>query len=287
MTGADGSSDESTDSTSRANDGSQVDPQSASPDPAQPNTYHRDTFDVTYEEARRVVDYQLDSISDIDSKAAHTLRVLFVLFGLLITAISVVVKAVLQQQGTDIDTARQFINAFTTGGVVLLLLSLLVAIWTYNETNTRSGLSPYEVLRLAEDEPREKRFERLFGRFPNWILYNEAAIRKDSTLLFLSHSSLFVSVVLFTVGVLAELPFNASKHVLRVPIPMSLEAWFFFAGSLLFALGLLERFSEEISEFLDLCVEQLDREDVLVLCGVALLLLAGVLALADRLGIPL
>lgn len=81
-------------------------------------TYLRDEFDVAYEEARRVVEYQLDSVSDIDSKAAHTLRVLFVLFGLLITAISIVVKAVLERQGTDIATAKQFINTFTSVGVL-------------------------------------------------------------------------------------------------------------------------------------------------------------------------
>ena len=103
------------------------------------DAHRRDALDVTYEEARRVVEYQLDSVSDIDSKAAHTLRVLFVVFGLLVTAVSVIVNTMLQQKATDLETAQQFVNSFTAIGIALLLFSLLVAIWTYNETHTKTG----------------------------------------------------------------------------------------------------------------------------------------------------
>ena len=42
---------------------------------------------VTYQEARTVIDHQIDTLSDIDDKALRTVRLTIVLVGVLATAI--------------------------------------------------------------------------------------------------------------------------------------------------------------------------------------------------------
>ena len=45
--------------------------------------------EVTYQEARTVIDHQIDTLSDIDDKALRTVRLIVVLVGVLATAIEV------------------------------------------------------------------------------------------------------------------------------------------------------------------------------------------------------
>lgn len=235
--------------------------------------YHRDAFDVTYEEARRVVKYQLDSVSDINSKAAHTLRVLFILFGLLVTASSLLVNVLLRQPMTNLETAKRFVNSFTATGIVLLLVSLFVAIWTYNETHTRSGLSPVAVRALSHDAPRERRFRQLLSRFPEWMLHNETAIRRDSTLLFVSHFTMFLGLVSLIAGVVTELRFDFVVHAFRIPFPLSY--WLLVSGLVVFGFGLLDRHPLRLHRFLSDWSIHIDRATVLRIVGF-LLVLVGV-----------
>lgn len=230
----------------------------------------RDALDVTYEEARRVVEYQLNSVSDIDTKAAHTLRVLFVLFGLLITASSMLINSVFQQAGPDVETAKQFINTFTVGGVVLLLSSLFVAIWTYNETHTRSGPSPPVIDYLSHDAPRKQRFGRLLSQFPEWMIHNEIAIRRDSTLLFASHFAMFLGIIALITGVVTELPFDVSTYAVRTPVPIGY--WLLMTGVFTVGLGVLDAFSPSLHRLLVGFDVYTSRDFILVVAGMTLVL---------------
>lgn len=242
----------------------------------EPRRYHHDALDVTYEEARRVIEHQLDSVSDIDNKAAHTLRVLFVLFGLLITASSLLVNTLLRRPATELAAAKQFVNTFTAGGVASLLLSLFVAIWTYNETRTRSGLSPSAISSLSQDDSRERRFRQLFSQFPKWMVHNEVAIRRDSTLLFTSHFTMFIGIVSLIAGIVTELPLDLGTYVVRTPFPIS--HWLLLLGVFTFGLGLLSRRHTRWSRFLVGWTTQVNRATALRFCGLVLVFLGLALA---------
>ena len=87
-----------------------------------------------------------------------------------------------------------------------------------------------------------------------------------------------MGIVALIAGVLAEFLFDVRERALRVPIPMPVEQWAAGLGVLFLVAGLYDTFSDEIVSEVGRFAESLDRGDVLLLSGVALLLSGVVLA---------
>lgn len=246
-----------------------------------------EALEVTYEEAKRALEHQLGNISDLDDKAAHTVRVLFLLFGLLITSISVVVRAIIRG-GAEMATAKQFVNLFTVSGVVCLLFSLLAAIWTYSETETRPGPNPEEIAAMrTEDVSRSTRLQTLLdaNHFQRWLWFNQIGIRKDSTLLFYSHLLLLLGITMLLTGVIAVAPFDVGRLAFQIPLPIALRCALLSGGALLVVVGIIDAYSAYMSIIVFALYKDLDRGSILMVGGTILMSLGVVVTGAHLYGV--
>ncbi|MFC7156489.1 hypothetical protein ACFQPA_13650 [Halomarina halobia] len=100
---------------------------------------------LALEEARRTVDDQIQTLTDIDSKAIAILRLDGVLLGLILTGLSIIART--DQVGFDIVA-----NTYTIFGAVALLLSIASGALTYNASDYRAGISAADVVDLVEVE---------------------------------------------------------------------------------------------------------------------------------------
>lgn len=196
-------------------------------------------LELKYEEAKRVHEYQLESIRDIDDKAAHTLRILVVLLGLLVTAVSIAARALVNEPGMGIGDLAGFLNVFTMGGLLALFCSLFAAIWTYNETSPIPGFGPRQLwARRAATLSKRELLQDLNDNFPRWIMHNEVKARKDATWLFVSHVLMFVALLALVTGVGLEVATVVRQNATDVPVAVEGPSIMIALGSLLAARGL-------------------------------------------------
>lgn len=97
-----------------------------------------DRRQITYEEARTVINAQNDTMTDIDNKAMRTVRLTIVIIGLLISAVQFA-------PGTFDERLMGY-------GVGILATSGIVGIITYNESNLFVGPDGEYVEQLATND---------------------------------------------------------------------------------------------------------------------------------------
>lgn len=150
---------------------------------------------LTHDEARSVLNHQIQTFNDVDSKAARTFRLDAILLGLLLTAASLVVQA----EAFDI---APYINLFTITGVLLLIFSFIVAVITYTTTTIQTGLGPTDIQRLVTEQYTEKEWLILLLRSEAaWMQQNERQQTINGTLLTVSHVALILAILAFSAGV--------------------------------------------------------------------------------------
>jgi hypothetical protein len=137
--------------------------------------------EVTYEEARAVLEAQRETLSDMDTKAVRTVRITVVLIGALLSAWRI--------------ESGFFDPTFVTAGGLALVGSLAAGTFTYSESDLYLGANKEYVVRLADgDFDDEDWRENLLYNFSGWIDENGAEIRFNSYLL-------SATQILFVVGV--------------------------------------------------------------------------------------
>ena len=137
--------------------------------------------EVTYQEARAVLEAQRETLSDMDTKAVRTVRITVVLIGALLSAWRI--------------EAGLFNPMFATAGGLALVGSLAIGTFTYSESDLYLGPKKEYVVRLADgDLDGEDWREDLLYNLGGWIAENGAEIRFNSYLL-------SVTQILFVVGV--------------------------------------------------------------------------------------
>lgn len=157
-----------------------------------------ETLEFLCGEAREVVDNQIDTLSDLDDKAMWTLRMIVLVFGLLLTALSLAVRA-------DVDRLGRFVNLFTTTGVVALLGGLLASVVAYSHTQFKAGPSSRDIRALLYRNVDGGRYrESLLLGYRDWIRHNRDSIERDSTLLFVCQVLLIVGIAFLAVGILTS-----------------------------------------------------------------------------------
>lgn len=177
------------------------------------------TLRTAYDDGRAVLDHQLDTAGDIDDKAAHTLRILLLIFGLIATGISVAVRGAIESSPeTQAHVMVAFLNVLTVLGVVGLFASMGFAIWAYSNTEMISGMRGERTWTHLRDRPTERKLLLSWlERYRYWTLSNELSISRDATILFVCHLLLYVSIMLFVVGVVSGLLFEGTVSSYLVP----------------------------------------------------------------------
>jgi hypothetical protein len=151
---------------------------------------------TTHEEARAVIDHQIDAINDVDDKAAYSLRLNILLLGLLLTISSLMIG----NQNTP--PIQKFVNPIVGLGVICSGLSIVAAIWAYTSTRTETGPGPNDIeLYLEQKYDQEEWLDVLVRNYARWMRQNARSNRRDSSALFVSHLFLFLQMGYYALGI--------------------------------------------------------------------------------------
>jgi hypothetical protein len=150
--------------------------------------------DLAISKARETLNGQLEVQSDIDDKAARTLRINTVLLGIVVSGVSFLLDDSIVREGGEV------FNEFTVAGLVLLLASTAFAALTYSASDAVVGISREDVETLIDGEySAVANKEGLAISFGEWIEFNSETIDIDafyftSTTTLLIWSLTFVSI---------------------------------------------------------------------------------------------
>ncbi len=149
--------------------------------------------DALLRELHLTLDYQVERLKDIDSKALEILKANLLLIGIFVTGVSILVQ-------TGVDVSR-FLNTFTVLAGLLLLASTVLAGVTYTSSNVRGGLDSNAVERaLAEPELYR---EELAESYASWIEYNADVTAVNDLLVTVTVLLVADSFVFLIAGVVA------------------------------------------------------------------------------------
>jgi len=149
----------------------------------------RERREVTYQEARSVLEAQQETISDVDTKAIRTVRITVVLIGVLLSA-------------WKIDSGLFEFKVAVLGGLALVG-SLIAGTFTYSESDLYLGPSKEYIEQLTDGDFDDDSWrEDLLYSFGVWIAENGEEIRFNSRLLLATQVLLVVGVVCTGLAVL-------------------------------------------------------------------------------------
>lgn len=165
-----------------------------------------ESVDLALEQAQRVVDDQLQTLSDIDSKAIKILRLNVVLIGAAVSILSISVRS------NGFPNAR-LLNGYTVVGGVLLLSSTLTAAATYTASTVKAGPSSSDIRKMISGEYDSDAVKQgLAGSYADWIDRNYRTNVKNAPLLTTTILSLAIAFICLSIGVV---------EVVRGPLPVA------------------------------------------------------------------
>lgn len=148
------------------------------------------------QEGRQTVDRQVEWIRQNDRKAIRVLRTNLILAGLLLTALSLLVR-------TDEFAVEPYVNLYTGMGIITLLGSTVFAAITYVSSGFEGGIQWTEIDDTVDHEYGEKRwYERLALGYSDWIEYNALVLKFNAILSTTTILLVIDAVVLLTAGIL-------------------------------------------------------------------------------------
>lgn len=139
--------------------------------------------EVTYQEARTVIDHQIDTLSDIDDKALRTVRLTVVLVGVLATAI-------------ELNVVQNLDDTLLVVGGGMLFLSMLIGMTTYGESNLYLGPNKSYINTLAASDFDDETWdEDLLTTMGEWIEDNYDEISWNARLLTYTQAALLMGLL--------------------------------------------------------------------------------------------
>lgn len=172
---------------------------------------------VTHEEARTVLDHQISILNDIDNKATKTVRITALILGIVVSAPSI------------IKNPNTYINTFTEWGVVGLVLSIALGMFTYSTSSPDLGPNSEDINRLLDNKYREDKWlVLLLDSYEDWIDRTQRVNRFNGVYLALTQISLIMSLILLAIGVKRGVGVNFDVFELSVA-PVSIQAILVFA----------------------------------------------------------
>lgn len=164
-----------------------------------------DELEQVLDETRPSIDGYASILSDIDDKAARTLRLNTLIFGFSLTFASVVMSA----PSGQFSPLSQFVNVAYFFGLLATGISATLALITYTQSQIRSGFSVKDVETVfqekLDDDVQITQKVLLFNRVRShvrWIQQNRSINRRDSNMLFASHVFLMISLGNYALAVL-------------------------------------------------------------------------------------
>jgi len=158
------------------------------------------TLQITRNMGRAVIDHQIDSLSDLNDKAAYTIRLNILILGVLLTVFSLLLN---NNQGQN-EITNHVINGGVGTGVFLSSFSILAALWTYTSTRKEVGPTGESMMKAINNETGYSARGWLRGTIQaqaGWIQTNDKVNRRDSFMLFISHLYLFISIGFYAFGI--------------------------------------------------------------------------------------
>ncbi len=170
-----------------------------------PDSYDVESLKVAREEANRVIGHQIKTLSDIDDKASDTLRYSILFLGLLLTALSIVVRADAGAEGAVYRMPSPLLYlsvAAAFAGVLSILATVVLSISTYIGTEFKPGPSHRDLERYSDNRYTEEEWLILLVRSsPSWIEANARSNNEDARQLQWALRALATGVVLTFAGV--------------------------------------------------------------------------------------
>lgn len=165
-----------------------------------PEDYDIESLRIAREEANRVIDHQIQTLTDIDNKASDTLRYSILFLGLLLTALSLVVRTDVGPTGVGSEMSPILLYLSVGSvfvGILAILVTVILSIWTYMGTEFKPGPSYSDMERYTKKKYTEEEWLILLVRSsPNWIKTNARSNNQDATLLHWAHRALAFGIVL-------------------------------------------------------------------------------------------
>jgi hypothetical protein len=186
-----------------------------------------DLLEIAREEAHRTVDYQVETLNDIDTKAAKVLRLNLLLLGIVLTGLSLVANNADSGGAIDSSVFRRLGNVYVELGLLCLLVSTALAALTYTASSMREGMSGRDINDLLTNEYSDR--ENLYGivdSYSRWMQYNFKINTRNaplgtSTLLFLVYGIVALSLGVFE----AAFASVTVVHVLVALISVGVFTW--------------------------------------------------------------
>lgn len=148
-----------------------------------------ETLSFLYEDARRVIDHQIEYLSDIDDKAMRTVRITTVLIAILLLA-------------TRLDSTGHLVNPLTVLGASFLLSSIGVGIFTYTASNTHFGPgSEYYDHVLANPRTAPHWRTETLRSYADWIENNSTVNARNGTYLLVCQLLLYIGILCVSAGI--------------------------------------------------------------------------------------
>lgn len=150
-------------------------------------------------EAQQTLDYQIQSLNDIDTKASKILRINVLLIGVLLSALSIAAR------DPSVEVA-DFINIYTKVGVLSLILSTATAAWTYTASDYDVGISPENIADSLERELTKYQFEMVMAKsYARWIDFNNSTNIRNVPLITATNLLVVTALIFLTLGVYQSL----------------------------------------------------------------------------------
>jgi len=153
-----------------------------------------DREELIYDEARTVLEYQVETLNDIDDKAARTVRITALLVGGVFGAVSFGNRSSL------------VVNQFTWWGSVSLLLAVVLGMTTYSQSSPFFGPKPSDWKKIRQEAESKRETKEILVRegYRGWIDANSSINQINSYFLLLTQWSIAVSLLLFGTGLSLE-----------------------------------------------------------------------------------
>lgn len=159
-----------------------------------------DILVIAREEAHRVVDSQIQTLNDIDAKAARILRLNLVLIGILLTGLSIARPD--SASSPTLIAFSDLSNVYNFAGIVFLLLSTGFAALTYTSSSLQSGVAASGLRDMVENDYSDREnLEGVITSYAKYIEYNRRVNAKNAPLGTLTLIFLVFGIVSVSLGV--------------------------------------------------------------------------------------
>lgn len=145
-------------------------------------SWRDDRHEITYGEARAVIEAQNRTMADVDEKAIQTVRFNTVLVGLLLAA-------------ANVSGPSTFHPTFFGLGIASLAGSMFLGLITYDESNLFVGPRGSYIVALTRGEPPEPWDVDLLESLAAMVSTNDGEIERNAKLLTATQATLVVGVV--------------------------------------------------------------------------------------------